>query len=130
MTQGHDAAELFKLSLDGIAFGLNKTTDSLLTNILAVEHETSADEAAQTMAARRLQPVDRLGGAVLLIRREVVQRIAPPWFAEPHETCSDADDFYFSAKVLEAGFELWAETDLDVGHITTTTVTPSWHPPV
>ncbi|MGH2403839.1 MAG: hypothetical protein ACRDGN_05165 [bacterium] len=70
-----------------------------------------------------LQRVDRVGGGVMLIRRAVLTRIAPPWFAGMPEN-TDADDFFFCQKVIDAGFELWIDTDLEAAHLTIAPVTP------
>lgn len=70
-----------------------------------------------------LQRVERVGGGVMLIRRAVLQAVGAPWFSAPAEIV-DCDDFYFCQKALDAGCELWIDTDLEVGHMTIAEVTP------
>lgn len=71
-----------------------------------------------------LRRVDRVGGGVLLIRRPVLEAIREPWFEFPPGR-QDSEDMVFCDKVLTAGFEIWADTDLEVGHLTVVPVFPT-----
>jgi len=73
-----------------------------------------------------LQRVNKIGGGVMLIKRRVLQTMAgtgPVWFYAPEEY-GDADDYWFCEKAEAAGFEIWMDTDLDLGHMTIAPVTP------
>jgi hypothetical protein len=70
------------------------------------------------------------GSAGMLIRRHVIEAIADPWF----ETGGGGmnEDLTFCAKVRDAGFRIWCDTDCLIGHITKHTVWPvrregGWH---
>jgi hypothetical protein len=75
-----------------------------------------------------LQRADMLGGGVLLVHRRVFETTAPPWFEMPPTTITSGghltDDYYFCEKVRAAGFELWCDTDLEVGHMIVEPITP------
>lgn len=75
---------------------------------------------------RGLLRMSTVGGAVLLIRRAVLECVSRPWFASDPD--GGNEDHSFCTKVQAAGFELWADTDLEIGHVTTVAVTPGWHP--
>lgn len=74
---------------------------------------------------------DRLGGAGMLIHRRVFDAISPPWFlhgrTDPNDSQShQSDDAYFCNKALEAGFELWCDTSVHMGHMTICNLNPEW----
>jgi hypothetical protein len=75
-----------------------------------------------------LQRADLVGGGVQLVHRRVFETIPPPWFEMPPTTINRGghitDDYYFCEKVRAAGFELWCDTDLEVGHMTVASITP------
>lgn len=70
-----------------------------------------------------------VGDGCLLIRRNVMLGIADPWW-EYGETFTDVcdHDVVFSRKVTEAGFGLYCDLDLLVGHMTPVTVMPNRRP--
>jgi len=61
------------------------------------------------------------GCAGMLIRREVLEAIEPPWF----EYGAKSEDIIFCEKAIVAGFQLYADLDARLGHITTAVVWPS-----
>lgn len=66
--------------------------------------------------------MSRMPTGCLLIRMSVFDKIADPWFEFVAET--EGEDYNFSRKAVEAGFELWADIPLsmDVGHLATTVI--------
>jgi hypothetical protein len=61
----------------------------------------------------------------IVIRREVIQAISDPWWT--YETAARDEmnhDVMFSKRVREAGFQLWCDLDLIVGHNGVVTVFP------
>lgn len=60
------------------------------------------------------------GCAGMLIRREVLEAIEPPWFEYTHVS----EDLIFCEKAKAAGFKLYCDLSARLGHITTATVTP------
>lgn len=67
-----------------------------------------------------LQKVDVVGGAGLLIAREVFERLSPPWFLflyDKRGLLAKSGDFYFCDKARRAGYEVWAQCDLAQTHM-------------
>jgi len=71
-----------------------------------------------------LQAVDRIGTGVLLVARSVFTTVPEPWFA-PAFDGGDGEDMSFCEQLQRAGVPLWADTDLDVGHLDVTALRPS-----
>mgnify|MGYP003575119207 CR=1 FL=1 len=61
------------------------------------------------------------GCAGMLIRRDVIEAIEPPWF----EYADRSEDIIFCEKAKAAGFKLHADLSCRLGHITTAVVEPA-----
>lgn len=61
------------------------------------------------------------GCAGMLIRRDVIEAIKPPWF----EYADRSEDIIFCEKAKDAGFELHADLSVRLGHVTTAVVWPA-----
>lgn len=61
------------------------------------------------------------GCAGMLIRRDVIEAIEPPWF----EYTDRSEDIIFCEKAKAAGFDLYADLSCRLGHITTAVVWPA-----
>jgi hypothetical protein len=61
------------------------------------------------------------GCAGMLIRRDVLESIEPPWF----EYTDRSEDIVFCEKAKAAGFTLYADLSLRLGHVTTAVVWPA-----
>jgi len=61
------------------------------------------------------------GCAGMLIRRDVLEAIEPPWF----EYADRSEDIIFCEKAKAAGFDLYADLSLRLGHVTTAVVWPA-----
>jgi hypothetical protein len=72
-----------------------------------------------------LVPIKACGDGCLLIRRRVLEAIPDPWWElgnpERDKCCHDV---LFSKKVREAGFQMWADLEVVVGHLATVAVFP------
>lgn len=55
------------------------------------------------------------GFGCVLVHRSVFETLDKPWFKFLPGTCSE--DFYFFINAREAGFQLWYEPTLELGHI-------------
>ena len=71
-----------------------------------------------------LQAVDYVGMGVMMVKREVFEKIEQPWFAIPFSTIGNhyiGEDVFFCKKAKEAGFEVLVDHDLSqhVKHIGT-----------
>lgn len=62
----------------------------------------------------RMQKVAVTGGGCMMIRASVFDKISDPWFAPEHEY---GTDIQLCKKIREAGFEVWCDTSLEIGHI-------------
>lgn len=61
-----------------------------------------------------LQRVDVAGGGCLLVRMRVFDRLVPPYFAPEFEY---GTDIQLCRKAAEHGFEVWADTSIELGHV-------------
>jgi hypothetical protein len=71
-----------------------------------------------------LQPVDYIGMGVMMVKREVFEKVEAPWFAIPYSTIGNhyiGEDVFFCRKAREAGYEVLVDHDLShqVKHIGT-----------
>jgi len=64
--------------------------------------------------SNRMQKVAVTGGGCMMIRASVFDKIGEPWFAPEHDY---GTDIQLCSKVIEAGFEVWCDTSLEIGHI-------------
>jgi len=71
---------------------------------------------------RGLQPIHAAATAVMLIRRRVFERVAPPWFE--HHPRGYGHDHYFCLKARAAGCGVYCDFDVSVGHITPIAIWP------
>ena len=66
-----------------------------------------------------LQRVDAVGASGLLIRRDVFERLGPPWFACEYDErglLSRSEDFGFCERAREAGYEIWCDCEMAQVH--------------
>ena len=73
------------------------------------------------MPAEGLIELQAGGCAGMLIRREVLEAIEPPWF----EYTDRSEDIVFCEKAKEAGFNIYCDLSARLGHVTTAFVWPS-----
>lgn len=66
-----------------------------------------------------LQVVDWVGTGALLIRREVLAPMTPPWFTLPADGAGSGrgEDLAFCRRARAAGHQVWCDTDYVVGHL-------------
>ena len=64
--------------------------------------------------------LDAAGSAGMLIRRDVLETISPPWFVNS----SRSEDILFCEVAVVAGFKIHADVACRLGHILTAVVTP------
>lgn len=61
-----------------------------------------------------LQKVDVAGGGCLLIKMRVFDRLTYPYFSPEYEYGTDVQ---LCRKATDAGFEVWADTSIELGHV-------------
>ena len=71
---------------------------------------------SQAEIANQMQKVAVTGGGCMMIRASVFDKIEDPWFAPEFDY---GTDIQLCKKVREAGFEVWCDTSLEIGHIKT-----------
>ena len=64
--------------------------------------------------------IEGVGMACTLIKRRVFETVPEPWFF-PHKTMGE--DLSFCVRAREAGFQIYCDTELVVGHMTLETIT-------
>lgn len=65
---------------------------------------------ANEAATEGLCEMDLMPGGMILVRTDVYRRIDPPWYRLDADGLRD--DYYFSTKAREAGYEVWCDMDL------------------
>jgi GT2 family glycosyltransferase len=73
-----------------------------------------------------LTRIHAAGSAGMLIRRRVLERLSDPWFRPAPDAHGLNEDLYFCQQVREAGFQLWCDPELSLGHIAHHVVKPQW----
>jgi hypothetical protein len=67
------------------------------------------------------------GSAGMLIRRRVLEALEDPWFRPAPDAEGLNEDLYFCQKVREAGFKIYCDPAIPLGHIATYNIFPKWH---
>jgi hypothetical protein len=67
-----------------------------------------------------LTEVHAAGSAGMLITRRVLEAVEPPWFEGRNE------DIGFCEKARDAGFSVYCDPEIMLGHVTLATVQPTW----
>lgn len=57
-----------------------------------------------------LKPMELMPGGMIMVRTEVYRNLAPPWYMLDDEGVRD--DYYFTKRAREAGYEIWCDMDL------------------
>jgi hypothetical protein len=73
-----------------------------------------------------LVEIHAAGSAGMLIRREVLEAIGDPWFTPSPDAAGLNEDLHFCQKAREAGFRIWCDPEIPLGHIALHTVAPKW----
>lgn len=83
-----------------------------------------------------LVPIDAGGAGVLAIRRDVLaamrQTVGENWFhyqVGPNGLRSVSEDMWFYEQAKAAGFQAWADLDLQCTHVASFEIGPQWHAP-
>jgi hypothetical protein len=88
------------------------------------EHGHVQYEVAFDLPAAGLHEVLAAGSAGMLIRRHVIEEMADPWFETDGRGLNE--DLTFCRKAREAGFRIWCDVDVPMGHIAPHTVWPDF----
>jgi hypothetical protein len=72
-----------------------------------------------------LIPIVACGDGAMLVRRRVFEAITPPWWTFGEVEASNCNhDLSFCRRIREAGFQIYADLDVPVGHIQPMAITP------
>lgn len=77
------------------------------------------------LPAEGLTEIDAAGSAGMLIRRHVLEALAEPWFEAQPESGYMNEDVYFCEKAREAGYRIYCDPTVLLGHIAYHTVWPA-----
>lgn len=96
----------------------------------SVPHPTVMfDDAMKNLRPERMQrgliKVRAVGGAGMLIRRQVFEKIPRPWFAN-RGVERQGEDLFFCDQVHAAGMSIYVDLDTWMGHITMIEVWPKF----
>jgi len=73
-------------------------------------------------AKHGLERIETFGGELVVIRRDVFEKVKYPWFFGPDMFSGDkedyrmTEDYYFCQKAKASGVELWVDWDAPVAH--------------
>jgi GT2 family glycosyltransferase len=82
----------------------------------------------EEMYSGKLIEVDATGTGCLLINMSIFDSIPAPWFKfDEHKGRPVGEDFYFCNKVRKAGFRIFVDTSVEVGHLATIEVNRFLH---
>lgn len=98
----------------GIVGGLYYQRGGECSPVIMHEWEGKPYFLHHSEVAGGMQKVDVTGGGCMMIRASVFDKIADPWFAPEFEY---GTDIQICRKVREAGYEVWCDTSLEIGHI-------------
>ena len=68
----------------------------------------------------KVVPVDATGAGCLLIKREVIEAMDPPWFdvtLQEHGLSAIGEDLYFFDRAIEAGFQPYMDLSVQCDHV-------------
>lgn len=65
----------------------------------------------------KLKPHETCGDAGLLVRRQVLEAIPYPWYDNRKSGAMAADDQAFVKRIKDAGFDVYMDLDVQMGHI-------------
>jgi hypothetical protein len=71
-----------------------------------------------------LTEIHAAGSAGMLVRKRVLDALEDPWFQPAPDAAGLNEDLYFCQKVREAGFKLYCDPAVRMGHIAVHTVWP------
>lgn len=82
-------------------------------------------EARPEPHERGLIEVDGIGASFILIRRRVFDALCQPYF---NHNGNFSEDLTFCCAARKAGFRIWCDLDLRVGHLISLGIWPHWEP--
>lgn len=69
---------------------------------------------------KELCKVRAVGGGILLVKTSVFEKLNKPYFVMEHNEdglISKGEDVYFCEKAKEAGYEIWCDPTIKIGHL-------------
>lgn len=90
-----------------------RSMDGLLKKYLSAHRNELSGHPVQVLANPHLVECDGLSSGFLLVHRKVFDQIGEPWFSFAER---GTEDLYFCRKAKAAGFGIWADLSVQVGH--------------
>lgn len=81
-----------------------------------ITHENASNDMVFPQTKTDLVDVDGCGFHFVLIRRDVIEAMNPPYFVFLGNTTA-GEDYYFCRKVKELGFPIYLDLSVQTGHI-------------
>lgn len=72
----------------------------------------------------KLGETETCGDAGLLIRRPVLEKIGYPWYDKRQSGSLASDDQAFVLRIKEAGYDVWIDLDVQLGHMSPVVFVP------
>ena len=91
-----------------------------LPKITTVHMEAEKKKNLATIAPLGFTTCDSVATGFLLIDLEVFKKLSHPWFfweSDKEGEVETGEDYWFCRKAREAGFEIWVDLTIPIGHI-------------
>lgn len=95
--------------------------DSLMLKINEIDERTRGYESVDEWEEDKLVEVDATGGGCLMYNMEVFRKIPYPWFEfqQREDGGVIGEDIGFCQKLKAAGYKIFVDPSVEVGHLTT-----------
>lgn len=82
----------------------------------------------EEMYSGEVVEIDATGTGCLLLNMRIFDELKPPWFQfTMHRDRPVGEDIYFCSQARQAGFKIFVDTSIAVGHMTTLTINQEFH---
>lgn len=105
--------KLIKCEKD-IVSGVAVTKQPPFGFLISRKDETGKPALMNSLPSESLFTVDAVGFGFMLVKTSVFDKIEAPYFQMNNDT---GEDYYFCEKAIQAGLEVWVNSDCQVGHI-------------
>jgi GT2 family glycosyltransferase len=104
-------------------FGMVIYSDEIVQTVHGREYPGYNEIGVEDIPPKGLLEVHAAGSGSMLVRKHVLDAVGDPWFESSQGQITN-DDLEFCRKIREAGFKIYVDTEVMVGHIGQFTVYP------